>query len=323
MLEKFLPVLIRCSKHPGTEIIVADNNSEDDSIRVMREKFAELLFIRLEKNYGFAEGYNKALRMVEAEYYILLNSDVEVTENWLTPLIDYMDSHPDTAACQPKLSSYNNPELFEYAGASGGYMDKWGYLYCRGRIMNSVERDHGQYDDTVPVFWATGAALMIRSEDYWKVGGLDARFFAHMEEIDLCWRLGRIGRKIVCVPASKVFHVGAATLRRENPFKTFLNFRNNLLTLYKNLPEKELRNVMRIRFFLDMLAALMFLFQGKFRDSGAIIRARADFARMRPEYKEEREKLVNCEVVGDIVERSNLSILWRYYFRRIREFSSL
>ncbi|HZK03173.1 MAG TPA: glycosyltransferase family 2 protein [Bacteroidaceae bacterium] len=323
MLEKFLPTLIKFSNYPGTEIIVTDNNSDDNSGTIMGEKFSDIPFIRLDKNYGFAEGYNIALSSVDAEYYILLNSDVEVTENWLSPLVEYLDSNPDIAACQPKLLSYKEPDLFEYAGASGGYMDKWGYLYCRGRIMNSIEQDKGQYDDIVPVFWATGAALMIRSKDYWNVGGLDAKFFAHMEEIDLCWRLRRIGREIVCIPASKVFHVGAATLKRENPLKTYLNFRNNLLTLYKNLSANDLKRVMIIRIFLDMLAALMFLLQGKFRDFSAVIRARIHFAKMRSEYKEERERLSKIDMAGVDVKRGEFSILWQYYFKRVRKFSSL
>ena len=195
---------------------------------MLREEFPAVRLILLEQNHGFAEGYNLALNKVDAEYVVLLNSDVEVTEHWLEPLVAYMDTHPEVAACQPKIRSWHQKQMFEYAGAAGGYIDRYGYPFCRGRMMGTMERDEGQYDTVVPVFWATGAALFIRLTDYTDVGGLDARFFAHMEEIDLCWRLRSRGRGIVCIPQSVVYHVGAATLKKESPRKTFLNFRNTL-----------------------------------------------------------------------------------------------
>ena len=255
MLEQYLPSVLEYSCDEAT-VVVADNASTDDSLAFLNARYPQIQTIVLDQNYGFAEGYNRALKQVEAEYYVLLNSDVEVTPHWLSPLIAYMDSHAEVAACQPKLLSYVNKEKFEYAGASGGYLDRYGYPFCRGRLFDAVETDRGQYDDTVEVLWATGACLFIRSEDYWRVGGLDGRFFAHCEEIDLCWRLNIVGRKVVCLPESKVYHLGGGTLPKGNPMKTFLNFRNNLTMLYKCLPEDELKHVMRWRWFLDYLATL-------------------------------------------------------------------
>ena len=256
MLRQFLPSVIACSCLEGTEIYVADNASTDASCEVVEKEFPSVRLIRLDKNYGFADGYNYALQKIDAEYAVLLNSDVEVTEGWLQPMVGYLDTHPETVACQPKIRAYRHRNLFEYAGASGGFIDRYGYPFCRGRIFENVEEDKGQYDEVIPVFWATGAALMIRLDVYRNVGGLDGRFFAHMEEIDLCWRLRSRGYQLVCIPSSTVYHVGGATLKKENPRKTFLNFRNNLLMLYKNLPEEELKPVMRVRTFLDYCAAV-------------------------------------------------------------------
>lgn len=323
MLGKYLPILMKCSLADGVSIVVADNSSTDGSMEMMSREFSGIRQILLDRNYGFAEGYNLALRQVEAEYYILLNSDVEVTEGWLEPLLAYMDGHPEVAAAQPKLLDYNRRDYFEYAGASGGYMDKWGYMFCRGRIMNSVEEDSGQYDDVSELFWATGAALMIRSRDYWNVGGLDGRFFAHQEEIDLCWRLRSRGRKIVCLPQSVVYHVGGATLNRENPYKTFLNFRNNLLLLYKNLSEDRLGKVMLVRFFLDNMAMLMFALQLKFKDAGAVLRARREFRRLRHSFDDSRRGNLSSSTCRDISEIADFSILWKYYLGRVRRYTDL
>lgn len=323
MLRKFLPGLIACSQMDGVEVIVADNDSKDDSMDMMSEHFPEIRTIPLESNFGFAKGYNQALRRVEAEYYILLNSDVEVTEGWLVPLISYMDAHPEVAACQPKLRSYNERDLFEYAGACGGYMDNWGYMYCRGRVMDSIEKDNGQYDDIAQVFWATGAALMIRSADYWAVDGLDDRFFAHQEEIDLCWRLRSRNRKIVCIPESVVYHVGAATLKRENPYKTFLNFRNNLLMLYKNLPEERLSTVMRVRTLLDFVAAMQFAVKFKFKDARAVFRARKEFRRLKPQFAADRQENIQERSIDAIPEQGCFLLIWRYYVRGQKTFSAL
>ena len=240
MLRSFLPSVLRHSEAEGVEVCVADNGSTDQSVEMLRHEFPSVRQILLDENHGFADGYNFALQQVEAEYVVLLNSDVEVTEHWLQPMADYLDTHPEVAACQPKILSWRQKDLFEYAGASGGFIDRYGYPFCRGRVMGVVEADKGQYDTVFPVFWATGAALFIRLADYREAGGLDGRFFAHMEEIDLCWRLRARGRGIVCIPQSTGYHVGGATLKKENPHKTFLNFRNNLVMLYKNLPDEEL-----------------------------------------------------------------------------------
>ncbi|MCQ2111634.1 MAG: glycosyltransferase family 2 protein [Bacteroidaceae bacterium] len=323
MLKKFLPGLIACSQMDGVEIIVADNDSKDDSMKMMQESFPDIRTIVLESNFGFAKGYNQALRRVDAEYYILLNSDVEVTDGWLVPLISYMDAHPEVAACQPKLRSYRERDCFEYAGAAGGYMDAWGYMYCRGRVMDSIEKDNGQYDDIAQVFWATGAALMVRSADYWAIDGLDDRFFAHQEEIDLCWRLRSRNRRIVCIPESVVYHVGAATLKRENPYKTFLNFRNNLLMLYKNLPEERLNRVMRVRALLDFIAAMQFVAKFKFKDAGAVFRARREFRRLKPQFAADRKDNLDECSVKIIPEQGNFLLIWRYYVCRQHTFQSL
>ena len=247
MLRSFLPSVVRFSEVDGAVVYVADNGSTDASVAMLRREFPSVHLILLEENHGFADGYNLALKQVEAEYVVLLNSDVEVTEHWLVPLAEYMDAYPETAACQPKIRSWRNKGQFEYAGAAGGFIDRYGYPFCRGRIMGVVEEDKGQYDTVIPIFWATGAALFIRLADYREAGGLDGRFFAHMEEIDLCWRLRARGRQLACIPQSVVFHVGGATLKKENPRKTFLNFRNNLVMLYKNLPQEDLASVMRVR----------------------------------------------------------------------------
>ena len=321
MLRAFLPSVVDYS--PEAEVIVADNCSTDASAQVMREEFPAVRYIQLEKNYGFADGYNRALAQVEAEYFLLLNSDVEVTQGWLAPMLEYMDSHPWVAACQPKLLSYKNKKEFEYAGACGGFIDKYGYPYCRGRIFDTVEEDKGQYDSVAELFWATGAALMIRAEDYRAAGGLDGTFFAHMEEIDLCWRLRSRGRGIVCIPQSCVYHVGGATLNKSNPRKTYLNFRNNLLMLYKNLPENELRHVMFVRALLDYVAAFKSLLSGDAAGCRAVLQARRDFRRIKHDYSDlRRENLEKC-VEADVKERTSFSILWKYYAGGRRLFSEL
>lgn len=296
MLRQFLPTVCRCSGSDGVSVVVADNASTDASCEVVSREFPQVRLIRLDRNYGFAEGYNRALTQVEADYFVLLNSDVEVTDGWLQPLLDYMEVHPEVAACQPKLLSWREKQRFEYAGAAGGFIDALGYPYCRGRIFGTVEADEGQYDDVRLVFWATGAALFVRSADYRNVGGLDAHFFAHMEEIDFCWRLHLIGRKVACVPSSKVYHVGGATLKRENPRKTYLNFRNNLFMLYKNLPQGRLWLVLLLRFFLDYLAAAVFLLKGDFANAKSVCQARWDFWRMSA-YRHEARRWVWRQLV--------------------------
>ncbi|MBO4907270.1 MAG: glycosyltransferase family 2 protein [Bacteroidaceae bacterium] len=320
MMRRFLPSVIANSQE--ARVIIADNGSDDDSLDMLEAEFPTVDVIRLEQNYGFAEGYNQALKQVEAKYYLLLNSDVEVTQGWLRPMLDYMEQHPDIAACQPKLLAEYDRTLFEYAGAAGGYIDMLGYPYCRGRLFSTVEKDLGQYDTITDIFWATGAALLIRSADYWQVGGLDGRFFAHQEEIDLCWRLRSRGRRIVCIPQSVVFHVGGGTLPKENPHKTFLNFRNNLYLLYKNLPDKQLSRVMRIRRWLDALAALVFLLKGEWGSFRAVHRARRTFRQQRHNFDADRQANL-AATTTDIPEQRPQSLLFSYYLQRRKTFREM
>ncbi len=322
MLRRFLPSVVKYS--PEAEVVVADNGSTDNSLEVLADEFPEVTTIRFDKNYGFAEGYNKALAQTQTPYTLLLNSDVEVTEGWLAPLLAFMAEHPDAAACQPKILNCNHRDYFEYAGACGGYLDRLGYPYCRGRIMGVVERDEGQYDgDPVPVFWATGAALLVRTDIYNKVGGLDERFFAHQEEIDFCWRLRSRGYGVWCVPQSKIYHLGGATLDKSNPRKTFLNFRNNLLMLHKNLPAGKRTGVMAARYFMDYLAALQKLLSGNSKDALAIVRARFEYSHICHEFDEKRRQNLEAAVVDNIPEMRPRSILWAYYFKGVRKFSQL
>lgn len=312
MLRQYLPGVISMSEDIA-DVWVADNASTDDSMSWIAENCPSVKTILLDKNYGFAEGYNKALEKVDAEYYVLLNSDVEVTEGWLNPLVDLMDSDETIAACQPKLLSIFDKKKFEYAGASGGFIDKYGYPFCRGRVLDVVETDNGQYDDIAEIHWATGACLMIRKNCYWQAGGLDGRFFAHNEEIDLCWRLRLLGYRIMVQPASHVFHVGGGTLPKGNPMKTYLNFRNNLTMLYKNLPAKDLNHVMRVRCILDYVAAAkMLILERNLGEAKAVLRGRGDFKKWRHDFDKDRQ----------LVESLNhhdaplmpFCILWRRYF---------
>ena len=321
MLRRFLPSVIEYS--PEASIYVADNGSSDESCDVVRNEFPAVKLMVLDHNYGFAEGYNRALAQVDEEYAVLLNSDVEVTRGWLSPMTQFLDSNPEVAACQPKLLSFKQKDFFEYAGAAGGFIDKWGYTFCRGRIFNTVERDSGQYDDTTDVFWATGAALMIRNEVYKNNGGLDGRFFAHMEEIDLCWRLRSRGYRIACVPQSHVYHVGGATLKKENPQKTYLNFRNTLLMIYKNAPDCQLKKIMLFRKVFDNVAALKFLASGDYAAFKAVRKARRDFKAMRSGYDKARAENMKLAVTTRIPEVLKSSILYKYYLGFKHTYSSL
>ena len=323
MLRQYLPSVIQYSRDEAM-VYVADNASTDNSLELLRTHFPEVKLVILEKNWGFAEGYNKALKQIDAEYYLLLNSDIEVTHHWLTPMIEFLDSHDDVAACQPKLLSIFDKDSFEYAGASGGYLDRFGYPFCRGRIFETVEKDNGQYDYATDILWATGAALMIRAKDYWEAGGLDRRFFAHNEEIDLCWRLRIMGRRIVCLPESYVYHVGGGTLPKGNPMKTFLNFRNNLTMLYKCLPDEELKYVMRWRWWLDYLAAWeMLVLKRNIGDFKAVYRARRAFKRWKKDFADDRKKIQQSRAAKQIPEQKRFSLLWQYYAKGRKTFSSL
>lgn len=323
MLRTFLPSVIRYSSLDWVDICVADNGSTDDSVSVVLKEFPSVNIIKLEKNYGFAEGYNRVVEMLDTEYVVLLNSDVEVSEGWLNPIVEFMDNNHDVAACQPKILSYKDKSVFEYAGAAGGYIDKYGYPFCRGRIFDTLEKDEGQYDSVAEIFWASGAAMFVRREAYIKAGGLDSGFFAHMEEIDLCWRLKSRGFKIMCIPQSKVYHVGGATLKKENPRKTYLNFRNNLLMLYKNLTESELNKVMLMRTMLDYVAILVFLFKFDMANAKAVISARRDYKSMRNSYVSARTINIIEAKNERPLGKADYSIIWKNKVSRCRKFSDL
>lgn len=323
LMEKFLPSVVAYSPADIASVIVADNGSTDDSLAMLREKFPTVGLIELGRNYGFAEGYNQALKQVDADYVVLLNSDVEVTPGWLDAPLAALESDPQIIAAQPKIRAQREPERFEYAGAAGGYMDRYGYPFCRGRLFNVVETDRGQYDTTVDVLWATGACLFIRTEVYKASGGLDAGFFAHQEEIDLCWRLRARGYRLVCTPQSVVYHVGGATLSTESPRKTFLNFRNNLLMLYKNLPDEQLRPVMRLRFWLDYLAALKFLLSGHPANAKAVYQARREFFDLQTVYAPKRRENLKKTTVEKIPEVLDRSLLMLFYLKEKKTFTAL
>lgn len=322
-MERFLPALIQHTPTGEVEIIVADNDSRDESLAFLKEKYPEITIFPFTKNHGFAGGYNRAMNGLQNEYVVLLNSDVEVTEGWLTTAVDYLDAHPDVAALQPKIVSYHKKTHFEYAGASGGYIDKYGYPFCRGRILDTLEPDKGQYDDPVEVFWASGACLFVRLKEFDAVGGLDEQFFAHQEEIDLCWRLHTRGKKVMVLPQSVIYHLGGGTLAPQHPQKIFLNSRNNLLMLYKNLPQSHYNKVMFVRFFLDCLAAVSFLARRKPRQAKAILSARRDFHRKKKHYKAVRAENLKLAAgkIPDTMYRK--SILMQYYLCGKKQFQKL
>ena len=286
LLEKFLPSVCRYTNPELADIIIADNGSDDNSIAWIQKNHPEVKIMAFPQNYGYAEGYNRAIKALEYEYVVLLNSDVEATPAWIEPLVEYCDKNTDVAACQPKLKAYRQTNYFEYAGAAGGFLDRYGYAFCRGRIFDTIEKDYGQYNSITDIFWATGACLFIRRTEYLDAGGLDADFFAHMEEIDLCWRIHLAGYRISVVPQSTVYHLGGASLDAANPRKTYLNFRNNLLMLHKNLPCKEGKKTLFVRRLYDTLAFVRFALLGQFSHARAILRAHNDFRQMRKRYTE-------------------------------------
>ncbi len=313
LLKEFLPRVLEATDLEISEVIIADNGSTDGSCDYVR--WMGLPLIRFDKNHGFAEGYNLAIEKIESPYTILLNSDVAPRKGWDTALLRFMEENPDCGACQPKILSWHNPEKFEYAGACGGFLDRNGYPYCRGRIFGTVEKDNGQYQEPMEIDWATGAALMVRTELYRKVGGLDASFFAHMEEIDLCWRIRLSGYTVKVCPEAEVMHLGGGSLPMGNPRKTYLNFRNNLLLLHKNLPEQERSKILFRRRLLDTIAWLKSVLTLNFADAKAILKAHNDYRRMAPEVKSAgaTENL--------IAGRPN--VLVSYYLKRHTKFSNM
>ena len=284
LLNEYLPQVVATTDSAVADIIVADNGSTDNSVELLKTKFPDVKLLQFDTNHGFAQGYNLAIEQTQYKYTILLNSDVATAPGWITPLYEYMEANPNVGACQPKLLAYKQKDEFEYAGASGGFIDRNGYPYCRGRIFGTVEKDHGQYDDVISVFWATGAALMIRSQVYLTAGGLDKDFFAHMEEIDLCWRVLLMGYYIKVVPQSVVYHLGGGSLPASNPRKTYLNFRNNLLMLHKNLPDTTRCRKLFVRRLLDTIAWAKFMATFDFKNANAILKAHNDFRTMRKRY---------------------------------------
>lgn len=316
MLRRFLPDVVANTEDDIADVIVADNGSDDGSLKYVRNTFPQVKILEFDRNYGFAEGYNRALASVATPLSVLLNSDVAPAAGWLAPLMRYMDDNPQCAACQPKILSAENSSEFEFAGAAGGFLDRHGYPYCRGRIFSCVESDRGQYDSPMEIDWASGAALMVRTRLYVEAGGLDAAFFAHMEEIDLCWRLRLMGYTIAAVSASVVYHLGGGTLPAENPRKTYLNFRNNLLMLYKNLPAKGLRRRLVWRRLLDTAAWGMYVVIGKWKFADAILKAHRDFRKMKKSY-------AAIERPAENLLKPRPDILWKYYFLRKKRFSQL
>lgn len=309
-LERFLPSVVAHSA--GASIVVADNGSTDDSVAFLREHYPAVELILLDHNYGYAEGYNRALAQVAADCYVLLNSDIMVTEGWLDPLVALLEANPEVAALSPKIRSCNYPDSFEYAGAAGGFIDFLGYPFCRGRILGAIERDTGQYDDACEIFWASGACMMIRSRVFHELEGFDEKFFAHMEEIDLCWRLQLAGWRVMVEPRSTVFHLGGGTLPNDNPHKIYLNYRNNLAMLYKNLSGASFLWVLFVRMVLDGLSALVFLLQGKPSFFRAVFRAHADYYKWRPELQEQREAIQHHRKIAHVRHIFRGSIILNY-----------
>ena len=322
LMEQFLPSVLAHSPREIAEVVVADNGSTDDSVEMLREKFPTVRIIELKQNYGFAEGYNQVLKQIETPYTVLLNSDVEVSAGWLNAPLAALDADECIACVQPKILAQRDKAFFEYAGACGGYVDRYGYPFCRGRVLHVVEKDLGQYD-TPPtdVLWTTGACLFVRTAIYKEEGGLDADFFAHQEEIDFCWRLRSRGYRLVCTPASVVYHVGAATLSVENPRKTFLNFRNSLLMVYKNSTEEDLKRVLRVRFCLDYVAALKFLLTGHLANARAVYEARKAFFALLPAYESKRRENLLKRKLAEIPELYKGCLIFAFYVKGKKRYS--
>ena len=316
LLQKFLPAVVAYADK--SDIYVADNASTDDSVAFVKNNFPEVKIIQNKKNYGFALGYNQALKYVEADLYCLLNSDVALTKNWLSPILSQFKTSPKTAIIQPKILDYKNKTKFEYAGAAGGFIDRLGYPYCRGRIFQSIETDQGQYNDVKDIFWATGACMFIKKSVFDQLNGFDADYYAHQEEIDLCWRAHNLGHKVQYVGTSEVYHVGGASMSDMSPQKTFLNFRNSLLNIVKNTPKKHLIILVLTRLFLDSLAGIRFLFRREFYHFTAIIKAHLSFYRLLPKTLKKRE---NIKKLNDYYSIN--SLVWNYFIRKKDEFFKL
>lgn len=320
-LSEFLPSVL-ASTWPNLEVVVGDNGSTDGSIEFLEQNYPTISIINNDKNYGFTGGYNRVLQKVEAEYFILLNSDVEVPAGWIEPVISMMEADPQIAVAAPKIRAFAQKGCFEHAGAAGGFIDRYGYPFCRGRMFYEIEEDHGQYQQSGEVFWASGAAMFVKKGCWVEAGGFDDNFFAHMEEIDLCWRLKNMGYKIMYCAQSEVYHVGGGTLNTENPFKTFLNFRNNLLLLQNNLSFWRAFFTIGIRIWMDLLAIFRFLNEGKRKDAWAVSRAHQNF--FHHIFRKSTANIPN--------KRSNLpklkgmyrhSIVWAFFMEKKKMFTAL
>ena len=320
LLQQFLPSVVN-SNYPNLQIVVGDNCSNDGSVEFVKTNYPLITVLQNKRNYGFAEGYNRVLAQVTADYYVLLNSDVEVPEDWITPVINLMEADEQIAAAQPKIKWQLDKTQYEYAGAAGGFLDKYAFPFCRGRIFDAVEKDLAQYDDVKEVFWASGAALFIKSTAWKAVGGLDGDLFAHMEEIDLCWRLKNKGYKVMFCPDAEVYHVGGGSLNATNPFKTFLNFRNNLVIMQKNLPKAEVFQMIFIRFFIDFAALIHFLIKGETKFAWAVSKAHVDFFKRLKETNRKRTTVQLPYYQHKGVLQS--SIVYNYFIKKIKCFSHL
>lgn len=323
LLQQFLPSVIQYSQTEFSEIIVADNGSTDESLSLIKEKFPQVTILDLKENYGFAQGYNEALKHMDADYYVILNSDVEVTEGWLEAPVRLMEADKTIAAVQPKILSYHQKTHFEYAGAAGGFIDRYGYPFCRGRIFDQVEEDKGQYDSQTDIFWATGACMFIRADLFHEAEGFDAQFWAHMEEIDLCWRLKNRGYRIVYTPESKVYHLGGGSLAYDNPRKLFLNFRNNLWLLYKNLPTNQLFSILFIRMILDGVAALKLIGELNFNGIKSVLKAHWHFYKSLNELHRRRMSVLRNKEFNKPKEMLHKSIVFQFYVRKKKRFSDI
>ena len=323
LFEKFLPSVIENSQGENIKIIVADNGSTDNSIEFIEQNFPSIKIIDLKENYGFAEGYNQALKQVEADYFILLNSDVKVSENWIIPCIERFKADDKIAVIQPKILSYSQPDYFEYAGAAGGFIDIFGYPFCRGRILNQLEKDDNQYNESTQIFWASGACMFVKADAFNNIGGLDGDFWAHMEEIDICWRLKNSGFKIIYEPQSVVYHLGGGTLSYGSPQKIYLNFRNNLYMLFKNLPSHQFNRIFFTRMILDGIAAAKFIFGLNFSAFGAVVKAHASFYRNLGKLIKKRKEIQKQEYGNEHSEVYSKSIMWKFFLQKKRKFSDL
>lgn len=323
LLKEFLPAVLENSIFPDAEIIVADNASSDKSIEILKQDFPSVKIIQLDKNYGFTGGYNRALKQVDSEYIVLLNSDIAPGKDWLVPLVKELDENLQTAICVPKIKSYRHPKCYEYAGAAGGFIDKYGFPFCRGRIFNQIEEDLGQYNKSGSIFWASGAAMVIRTQLYFDVGGLDEDFFAHMEEIDLCWRLKNRGWDVKYVAESEVYHLGGATLDYNNPRKVYLNFRNNLFLLTKNIAKSKLFVKLLQRMILDGIAAVKFLFSAEFNNFWSVLRAHINFYSKFCKFYKKRKVNLKMTTINEHKEVYQGSIVKQFFINGVRKYSEL